>query len=63
MTAPIVLDGPTNGPAFLAYVKQMLVPKLQPGETVVMDKLAAYRVGDVEAAIEVTGAHLRLLLP
>jgi transposase len=63
MTAPMVLDGPMNGPAFLAYVKQMLVPKLQPGETVVMDKLAAYRVGDVQAAIEVTGAHLRLLSP
>jgi DDE superfamily endonuclease len=37
MTAPMVLDGPMNGPAFLAYVEQVLAPTLTPGETVVMD--------------------------
>jgi hypothetical protein len=26
MTAPMVLDGPMNGAAFLAYVQQVLVP-------------------------------------
>jgi hypothetical protein len=28
MTAPMVLDGPMNGAAFLAYVQQVLVPEL-----------------------------------
>src|SRR6202049_5024470 len=31
LTAPMVLDGPMNGPAFLAYVEQVLVPTLRPG--------------------------------
>jgi len=29
MTAPMVLDGPINGPAFQAYVDQVLVPELK----------------------------------
>ena len=32
MTAPMVLDGPMNGAAFLAYVEQVLVPTLRPGD-------------------------------
>ena len=43
MTAPMVLDGPMNGPAFLAYVEQVLVPTLAPGETVIMDNLLPTR--------------------
>jgi transposase len=34
--APMVLDGPMNGEAFLAYVEQALVPELRPGD-IVMD--------------------------
>lgn len=30
MTAPMVLDGPMDGPAFLAWVEQMLVPHSHP---------------------------------
>jgi transposase len=63
MTAPMVLDGPMNGPAFLAYVEQVLAPTLAPGETVVMDNLPAHRVSGVRAAIEAAGARLRLLPP
>jgi transposase len=37
MTAPMVLDGPMNGNAFLAYVTQVLVPTLRRGDIVVMD--------------------------
>jgi transposase len=63
MTAPMVLDGPMNGPAFLAYVEQVLAPTLSPGETVVMDNLPAHKVTGVRAAIEAKGARLRLLPP
>jgi transposase len=63
MTAPMVLDGPMNGPAFLAYVEQVLAPTLAPGDVVVMDNLPAHKVGGVRAAIEGTGARLRLLPP
>lgn len=63
MTAPMVLDGPMTGAAFLAYVEQVLAPTLVPGETVVMDNLPAHKVAGVRAAIEATGARLRLLPP
>ncbi len=36
LTAPMVLDGPMNGPAFLAYVEQVLAPTLRPGQIVIM---------------------------
>jgi transposase len=62
MTAPMVLDGPMAGAAFLAYVEQVLAPTLVPGETVVMDNLPAHKVAGVRAAIEATGARMRLLL-
>jgi DDE superfamily endonuclease len=32
LIAPIVLDGPMNGEVFRAYVEQVLVPELQPGD-------------------------------
>ena len=34
LTAPMLLDGPMNGVAFLAYVEQVLVPTLVPGEVI-----------------------------
>jgi transposase len=63
MTAPMLLDGPVNGPTFLAYVEQFLVPTLLPGEVVLMDNLAPHRSAAVRRAIEGTGASLRLLPP
>ena len=35
LAAPMLLDGPMNGIAFLAYVNQVLVPELKPGDIVV----------------------------
>ena len=37
LDAPMVLDGPMTGPAFLAYVEQVLIPTLRLDEIVVMD--------------------------
>ena len=63
MGAPMVLDGAMNGPAFLAYVEQVLVPTLGPGDSVVMDNLPAHKPAGVRAAIEAAGATLRYLPP
>ena len=63
MTAPMVLDGPMNGDAFLAYVEQVLVPTLGQGDIVVMDNLPAHRRVGVREAIEAAGARLRFLAP
>lgn len=37
MVAPMVLDGPINRDAFVAYVRQVLVPDLGRGDVVIMD--------------------------
>ena len=63
MTAPMVLDGAMNGIAFRAYVEQVLVPTLSPGDVVVMDNLPAHKADGVRQAIEKAGAQLRYLPP
>lgn len=63
MVAPMVLDGPINGRAFQAYVDQVLVPELRPGDVVVMDNLRSHKGAGVRAAIEAAGASLLYLPP
>ncbi|MBN8927542.1 MAG: transposase, partial [Rhodospirillales bacterium] len=62
MVAPMVRDGPINGIAFQAYVDQVLVPELEPGDIVVMDNLGSHKGAGVRAAIEAAGAN-QLYLP
>ena len=59
----MVLDGPMNGEAFLAYVEQILVPTLCPGDIVVLDNLRTHHVAGVRTAIENAGAKLFYLPP
>ena len=63
LSAPMLLDGPMHGAAFLAYVQQVLAPELTPGDVVVMDNLPAHKVAGVRAAIEAAGARLLYLPP
>ena len=63
MMAPMVLDGPINGIAFQAYVEQVLVPELTPGDVVVMDNLGSHKGPGVRVAIETAGASLLYLPP
>src|SRR5712691_10975553 len=62
MTAPLVIEGAMNGPMFLAYVQQCLVPTLKRGEIVLMDNLPVHKVAGVAEAIEAAGAT-RVFLP
>ena len=52
-----------NGCAFRAYVEQVLVPTLTPGDIVVMDNLPAHKGEGVRLAIEGAGAELHYLPP
>ena len=61
--APMVLDGPMDGPSFLDYVEQVLVPTLSRGDIVVMDNLSSHKSQAVRDAIEAAGALLILLPP
>jgi transposase len=63
MVAPMVLDGPINGVAFQAYVDQVLVPELRPGDIVILDNLGSHKGAGVRAAIEAAGASLLYLPP
>ncbi len=63
LTAAGVFDGPIDAISFLAYVEQILVPTLVPGDVVVLDNLAVHKQPEVRAAIEGAGATLRFLPP
>jgi DDE superfamily endonuclease len=63
LTATAVFDGPIDNDTFRAYVEQVLVPTLRPGDVVVLDNLAAHKQPEVRVAIEQTGALLRFLPP
>ena len=63
LAAPAVFDGPINGETFLAWVEQCLVPRLRPGDSVMLDNLSSHKVAGVREAIEAAGAVLRYLPP
>jgi hypothetical protein len=51
--APCVIDGPINGRSFLAYVEQILVPALKPGDIVIIDNLGRARPSVAPSALQV----------
>jgi len=61
--APWLFEGPMDGEMFLAWVRQGLVPTLQPDELVILDNLATHKVAGVRPAIEAAGARLLYLPP
>jgi transposase len=63
LTAPLVIDGAINGELFLAYVEQVLVPTLKPGDVVIMDNLRVHKMTGVRTAIEAVGATLLFIPP
>ena len=63
LQAPAVFNGPIDNVTFRAYVDQVLVPTLRPGDVVVLDNLKVHHQPEVRAAIEAAGAFLRFLPP
>ena len=61
MTAPYVIDGAMDGPAFLAYIGSVLAPTLRKGDIVFMDNLRTHKVDGVVAALAAVGAKVRYL--
>ena len=61
LDAPCVIDGPINGASFLAYVEQVLVPALKPGDIVIIDNLGSHKGKAVRQAIRAAGAKLFFL--
>lgn len=61
-TACMALEGTTDTESFRAYVDQVLVPTLRPGDIVVMDNLSPHKSDPTVALITNTGAQV-LFLP
>lgn len=63
LTAPCVFDGPINGQSFRAYVEQLLLPTLKPGDIVIMDNLGSHKSTALRQMIRAAGARLWFLPP
>lgn len=61
--APCVIDGPINGESFRAYIEQLLLPTLKPGDIVIIDNLGSHKAKAVRRAIRAVGAKLFFLPP
>jgi hypothetical protein len=62
LLATMTIPEPTDGDVFLAYLEQVLCPRLRPGQVVIMDNLSAHKHRQVRMLIEQAGAEL-LYLP
>jgi transposase len=63
VVAAMMVEGFVDCAAFLAFVQEVLVPQLQPGQVVVLDHLKAHKAAGVREAIEAVGARLLYLPP
>ena len=61
--AAMTIEAATDGDIFLAYLDQVLCPRLRRGDVVVMDNLAAHKVAGVRERIEAVGAEVLYLPP
>lgn len=56
--ALMTVEGGTSAPVFLKFLDEHLVPKLRPGDVVVMDNLGAHHAHGVRERIEAAGARV-----
>ena len=51
-------EGAIDGERFRAYIDQILVPTLHPGDIVIADNLWAHKVAGIQRALQAAGATL-----
>lgn len=56
-------EGATDTEMFVSFVREFLVPRLQPGQVVVLDNLSAHQSPQVDRLIEAVGARVLRLPP
>src|SRR5215210_8732827 len=61
MGESVAVEGATDAQTFEAYVEHFLVPSLEEGQAVVLDKLGAHRTQKVREPVERRGADLVFL--
>jgi transposase len=63
LVAAMTVEGFTDGEVFLAFLQEVLVPPLQPGQILLLDNLKAHKVAGVAAACAAVGVRLLSLPP
>jgi len=63
MGASLVVEGSTNRTVFETYLEDVLLPRLERGQIVVMDNLSAHKGERVRDLIEQKGCELIYLPP
>lgn len=63
ITAAMTLEGAMDRPAFEAFVAQVLVPRLHPGQIVIWDNLRVHKSDTARRLIAAAGCQLRWLPP
>lgn len=61
--ASMSIPSPTDGDVFLAFIEQVLAPRLEPGHVVILDNLGAHKVDGVRQLVESRGATVLYLPP
>jgi transposase len=59
----MVIEGPTDTAVFRAYVENVLIPTLRPGDIVALDNLSPHKQPEVIAVLEHAGAQVWSLPP
>lgn len=63
MRCSTVVDGAINRDIFDAFVEQVLVPELRPGDVVILDNLSSHKSERARKLIESRGARMEFLPP
>ncbi len=63
LIAPWVIKGAMDGPAFAAYVREVLIPEIAPGTAVILDNLATHRNKEAARALRAHGCWFLYLPP
>lgn len=62
-TACMTIEDATDTEVFRAFVQQVLLPTLKPGDMVVMDNLSPHKNPETVRLLEQSGMHVRFLPP
>ena len=63
LIAPWVIKGAMDGPAFAAYIREVLVPEIEPGTVVILDNLSTHRNNEAAQALRDHGCWFLYLPP
>src|SRR5262249_5699569 len=63
MVGTMSLEGAVDTDAFEAFVEQVLVPALQPGDVVLLDNLKVHQVSNIKQAVSTVSGEVIFLPP